>query len=81
MAEIFGLRKLYIKDDTIHPTYSFKDRTATIAVSKALEFGAKAVGCASTGDLAAAMVEHASELDYLVTCSSQQIPNLIKSYR
>ncbi|MCP8304265.1 MAG: threonine synthase [archaeon] len=61
LAEIFGLRKLYIKDDTVNPTYSFKDRPATVAVSKALEFGAKAVGCASTGNLAAATAAHAAK--------------------
>ncbi len=62
LAKTFGLRKLYIKDDTVNPTYSFKDRPATVAVSKALEFGAKAVGCASTGNLAAATAAHAAKV-------------------
>lgn len=50
-----------MKDDTVNPTGSFKDRPATVAVSKALEFGLKAVGCASTGNLAAATAAHASK--------------------
>jgi len=55
------VKKLYAKDDTVNPTGSFKDRPATVAVSKALEFGFKAVGCASTGNLAAATAAHAAK--------------------
>jgi len=61
LAKSLGLKTLYIKDDTVNPTYSFKDRPVTVAVSKALEFGAKAVGCASTGNLAASMAAHAAK--------------------
>ena len=61
LAKTLGLGTLYVKDDTVNPTYSFKDRPATVAVSKALEFGAKAVGCASTGNLAAAVAAHAAK--------------------
>ncbi len=61
LAEALGLTTLFIKDDTVNPTYSFKDRPGTVAVSKALEFGAKAVGCASTGNLAAAVAAHAAK--------------------
>ncbi len=61
LGEILGLKNLYIKDDTGNPTNSFKDRPATVAVSKALEFNAKAVGCASTGNLAAATAAHAAK--------------------
>jgi len=65
LAKTLGLRNLYIKDDTVNPTNSFKDRPATIAVSKALEFNAKAVGCASTGNLAAATAAHAAKAGLL----------------
>nr|MDO8082120.1 threonine synthase [Candidatus Freyarchaeota archaeon] len=61
LAETLRLRKLYVKDDTVNPTGSFKDRPATVAVSKALELGFKAVGCASTGNLAAATAAHAAK--------------------
>ncbi|MEE9134979.1 MAG: threonine synthase, partial [Nitrososphaerales archaeon] len=56
-----GLEQLYVKNDAVNPTYSFKDRPAEIAVSKALEFGDKAVGCASTGNLGAAVAAHAAK--------------------
>jgi len=61
LAEKLKVKKIYVKDDTVNPTGSFKDRPATVAVSKALEFGFKAVGCASTGNLAAATAAHASK--------------------
>jgi len=62
LAKQLGLKHLYIKDDTVNPTYSFKDRPASVAVSKALEFKASAVGCASTGNLAAAMAAHSAKV-------------------
>ena len=55
-----GLRHLYIKNDSVNPTFSFKDRPAGVAVSKARELGLKAVGCASTGNLASATAAHAA---------------------
>ncbi len=61
LAESLGLKNVYVKDDTVNPTNSFKDRPATVAVSKALEFGFKAVGCASTGNLAASTAAHSAK--------------------
>lgn len=55
-----GLDKLYIKNDSVNPTFSFKDRPAGVAVSKARELGLSAVGCASTGNLASATAAHAA---------------------
>ncbi|MFQ6071637.1 MAG: threonine synthase [Methanosarcinales archaeon] len=59
-AEI-GLKNLYLLDESVNPTYSFKDRVTSVAVTKALEFGATAIGCASTGNLAAAVGAHAAK--------------------
>ncbi|MEM3891968.1 MAG: threonine synthase [Nitrososphaerales archaeon] len=56
-----GLKNLYIKNDTVNPTFSFKDRPAGVGVSKALELGLKSVGCASTGNLAAATAAYAAK--------------------
>jgi threonine synthase len=61
LAKALGLKTLYVKDDSVNPTYSFKDRPATVAASKALEFNAKAFGAASTGNLAAAVAAHAAK--------------------
>jgi threonine synthase len=61
LGKRIGLKNLFIKNDTTNPTYSFKDRPASVAVSKAREFHTKAVGCASTGNLAAATAAHAAK--------------------
>ncbi|MHA1264920.1 MAG: threonine synthase [Candidatus Helarchaeota archaeon] len=61
LASELGLRELYVKNDTINPTLSFKDRPASVGISKCLELGIKTVGCASTGNLAAATAAHAAK--------------------
>jgi len=61
LGKQLGLNQLYIKDDTVNPTNSFKDRPASVAISKAREFGALAVGCPSTGNLAASVAAHAAK--------------------
>ena len=60
LGKKLGLDNLYIKNDSVNPTFSFKDRPAGVAVSKAKEFGLQAVGCASTGNLASATAAHAA---------------------
>lgn len=45
--------ELYLKFEGANPTGSFKDRGMTLAISKALESGARAVICASTGNTSA----------------------------
>ncbi len=56
-----GLDQLYIKNDCVNPTYSFKDRPVSVAVTKAKEFGFDAIACASTGNLAASVAAHAAK--------------------
>lgn len=56
-----GLDHLYIKNDCLNPSYSFKDRVVSVAVTKAREFGFDAVACASTGNLAASVAAHAAK--------------------
>jgi len=56
-----GIAKLYIKNDGLNPTYSFKDRAVSVAISKAREFGINTVACASTGNLAASVAGHAAK--------------------
>src|SRR5579875_1544325 len=51
---------VYLKYEGANPTGSFKDRGMTLAMSKALEQGAKAVVCASTGNTSASAAAYAS---------------------
>ena len=52
--------KIYLKYEGANPTGSFKDRGMTVAVSKALEEGSKAIICASTGNTAASAAAYAA---------------------
>src|SRR5437764_8554356 len=52
ISDILGV-EVYLKYEGANPTGSFKDRGMTVAVSKALEEGARAAVCASTGNTSA----------------------------
>jgi threonine synthase len=60
LARELGLKELYLKNDCVNPSYSFKDRVVSVASSKALEFGFDTLACASTGNLACAVAAHAA---------------------
>lgn len=65
LASRLGLSELYIKDDSsCHPTWSFKDRVVSVALSKAKELGFDTVSCASTGNLANAVAAHAAQTGF-----------------
>src|SRR5207249_1740646 len=58
---VLGVRELWVKDDSVnHPTFSYKDRVVSVAISKAIEFGFETVSCASTGNLANSVSAHAA---------------------
>jgi threonine synthase len=61
LGKLLGLDRLYIKNDCVNPTYSFKDRPVAVAASKALEFGFDTLACASTGNLAGSVAAHAAK--------------------
>jgi threonine synthase len=52
--------QIYLKCEGFNPTGSFKDRGMTVAISKALETGSRAVICASTGNTSAAAAAFAA---------------------
>ena len=53
-------RDVFLKFEGMNPTGSFKDRGMTLAVSKAVEDGARAVACASTGNTSASAAAYAA---------------------
>lgn len=55
LAEEYGVKEFYIKDDGRNPTASLKDRASAVGVAKALDFGAQTVACASTGNAASSL--------------------------
>jgi threonine synthase len=62
LADALGLETLWIKDDSVNPSNSFKDRVVTIAITMARAFGFEAISCASTGNLANATAAHAAKV-------------------
>jgi threonine synthase len=61
LAAELGLGELWIKNDTLNPTGSFKDRVVSVALTKARELGFKVAACASTGNLANSVAAHAAQ--------------------
>ncbi len=62
LARELGVDELYIKDDSVcHPTWSFKDRVVSVALTRAKELGFDTVACASTGNLANSVSAHAAK--------------------
>ncbi|HEU0273460.1 MAG TPA: threonine synthase [Candidatus Udaeobacter sp.] len=53
-------RPVFVKNEGVNPTGSFKDRGMTVAVSKAMERGARALICASTGNTSASAAAYAA---------------------
>jgi threonine synthase len=50
-----GLTDLWLKDDSLNPTGSFKDRASSVVVAKAKELGAEMITAASSGNAGAAL--------------------------
>lgn len=67
LSQKIGL-EIYLKYEGANPTGSFKDRGMTVAISKALEEGSKAVMCASTGNTSASAAAYSArgDLDCIV---------------
>jgi len=62
LGAVLGVEELYVKDDSVnHPSFSYKDRVVSVAISKAIEFGFDTVSCASTGNLANSVAAHAAK--------------------
>jgi len=60
LGAVLGLDNLYLKNDTVNPTNSFKDRVVSVASSFAKAHGFETIACASTGNLAHAVAAYAA---------------------
>ena len=60
LSKRLGGARVFLKMEGLNPTCSFKDRGMTVALSKAVEDGAKAVICASTGNTSASAAAYAA---------------------
>ena len=70
-----GIPNLYVKYEGMNPTGSFKDRGMVMAISKAVEEGAQAVICASTGNTSASAAAYgaAAALEVIVVLPKGKI--------
>src|SRR3981081_2440063 len=57
--------EVFVKNEGVNTTGSFKDRGMTVAVSKAIEGGSKALICASTGNTSASAAAYAARAGIL----------------
>lgn len=62
LAQCLDVDTLYLKDESVNPSGSLKDRASAIAVLKALEIQATAVACSSTGNAASSLACHAARM-------------------
>ncbi len=60
LAKRTGFRKVYIKNETLNPTGSFKDRQLSVGVSHAREQGCNTIAVVSSGNVATAAAAYAS---------------------
>jgi threonine synthase len=60
LGRALGLKQLYIKDESLNPTQSFKARGMSAAVSMALELGARKLAAPSAGNAAGALAAYAA---------------------
>jgi len=74
-SESLGVR-LYVKNESVNPTWSFKDRFAAVAVGVARRLGAEKVFCASTGNFGEAVAAYAAVagLRCLILCAPAASP-------
>jgi threonine synthase len=64
LAKYLGLKKVWIKNDSVNPTFSFKDRVVSVAATKAKELGFSVFACASTGNLAGSVAAHGAKAGF-----------------
>ncbi|MGW0803298.1 threonine synthase [Nonomuraea sp. NPDC002799] len=79
-AERLGLGAVYVKDETRNPTWSYKDRLAAVAMTKAVELGVEAVVVASTGNHGAAVAAYAARAGLkCVVLTVASVPSTMKT--
>ena len=65
LARELGVQNLYLKDDSVnHPTFSYKDRVVSVALSRGAELGYEVFACASTGNLGNSVSAHCARTGY-----------------
>ena len=75
LASWLGVRSVLVKDESQNPTWSYKDRLAAVAVTKAVELGKDTVVVASSGNHGAAVAAYAAAAGIkCVVLSTRAVP-------
>ena len=79
-ADALGVARLLVKDETRNPTWSYKDRLAAVATTKAVEMGVDTVVVASTGNHGAAVAAYAARAGLrCVALTVESVPQTMKT--
>lgn len=80
LGKQLGFNYLYAKDESRNPTWSYKDRLCSVAVTKAVEDGAKVITISSTGNHGAATAAYAAVAGIpCVIFTIPQVPDTMKT--
>lgn len=80
LAKSLGVARLLVKDETRNPTWSYKDRLAAVATTKAVEMGVRTVVVASTGNHGAAVAAYAARAGLrCVVLTVESVPQTMKT--
>ncbi len=79
LGEKLGITSLYLKDEGRNPTWSYKDRFCSVAVSKARELGAKVITISTSGNHGASTAAYAAKAGLpCVVFTMSNVPDTIK---
>ena len=66
LAEKIGVRNLFLKDETRNPTHSFRDRSAALLISNAIDINKEVLVCATQGNMGASLAAYSAKTG--ITC-------------
>jgi len=79
LGQKWGAQKLFLKEEGLNPTGSFKARGMSAAVSKAKELGAKAIGAPSAGNAASALSAYGARAGMSIyVFMPQDVPDMMR---
>ncbi len=74
-VDMYG-NEVYLKNETLNPTWSFKDRGTFVAINRAIQMGFDRIGVVSTGNMAASVAAYGAHAGLnTIVLVSENIPN------
>ena len=80
LGKKFEMSHLYVKDESLNPTWSFKDRMASATASMAKQYGARVLTAASSGNGGAAAAAYAARANMdAIILTTMQMPETMRT--